>query len=203
MLQTSIKYLHTLQINTGEKIEYGCNQEHYREFWRRVAGCGPCVVSTLYGYHIWKGEEKSLSDWLKLMDDVWKDVTPTHRGLPTTKHLTERLDKFLSRVSPDFECVYLDIPIEEMARPDFSAVLAFILSSLARDEPVAFLVLDPGEEKKLDEWHWTVIVSLEQKENSAVITDYNSGEKLEADLKKWYETTRKGGGLVSIRKKER
>jgi len=199
MSELSLKHLETLKIDTGDRVEYGCNQEQYREFWRRMAGCGPSVVATMYGYHMWKGQVKPLEEWLSLMDDVWEDVTPTMKGLPSVVHLTERIERYLFRTAPHFEYTALDVPGIGEDRPALQRFIEFISDSLERDEPVAFLVLDTGEAENLDDWHWTVIVSLEARDNSAIATIYNSGVKCKVNIGQWYETTRKGGGLVALR----
>ncbi len=76
-------------------------------------------------------------------------------------------------------------------------VLAFIEESLINDIPVAFLSLDKGEEKLLDTWHWVTVVSLQFEEDGAAFADVaDEGKLLHVDLKKWFETTKLGGGFV-------
>ena len=65
--------------------------------------------------------------------------------------------------------------------------------SLERDCPVAFLNLHNGLEKRLDWWHWVTIVALDG-DNVSIL---DSGEELEINLRLWYETSKKRGGLVA------
>jgi hypothetical protein len=53
-------------------------------------------------------------------------------------------------------------------------------------------------EKPIDSWHWVTIVSLRyERDLSSVIIDFaDDGQFKSADFRNWYETTKRGGGLV-------
>ncbi|MDR3310305.1 MAG: hypothetical protein LBS90_03015 [Oscillospiraceae bacterium] len=200
MIHTAkLRYPDTLRIGFPDgAVEYGCNQERYTEFWKRMAGCGPCVAATIFGYLSWRGETRGSGDWLALMDDVWLDVTPTMRGIPSNALLTERIEKYIARKGLPLGVAALDIPKEVSERPPLEDFLGFITRSLENDVPVAFLTLDPGDVPTLDEWHWTIIAAIDADADTAVAVNYNCGEVVSADLRRWYGTTRLGGGVVTL-----
>ena len=68
-----------------------------------------------------------------------------------------------------------------------------VAASLERDCPVAFLNLHNGLEKRLDWWHWVTITALDGDN----VTILDSGAELEIDLRLWYQTSKKRGGLVA------
>jgi hypothetical protein len=189
-----------LNILVDGECEFGCNQENYTTFWKRMAGCGPSVVATLCGYHRWRHETapRPFDDWLELMDDVWDDVTPTMQGLPSTRHLTERIEQYLTRRHPELTYASLDIPAERAERPTFEDFREFIVRALENDRPVAFLTLDNAGVVTLDDWHWTVIVGIDYGDDHTQIVDYNCGLVFDVPLDVWYERMERGGGVVQL-----
>ena len=200
MKKAEIKNTGLLAVDMGGgKFEYGCNQDWYKVEWQRHAGCGPSVVSTMLGYLQNRTSGRlTQAQWLTLMEDVWMDVTPTYGGIPSTRHLTDRIEKYLSRRRLDFQITSLDISGQDDARPDFAEVRDYLTDILAQDAPIALLNLDTGGLESLDEWHWTIIPSITYDNVGASVINYNCGEVFEVDIKTWYETTNLGGGLVAI-----
>lgn len=187
------------------KIYFGCTQDWYSKFWKRLSGCGPSVATNiiLYLNHNRHKFEigKSYNDkknCLILMDAVWNYVTPTMRGVNTTKIFYEGVLTYLKEKGLNVEYDVLDLPKEKILRPDFSTLLNFIEISLQKDCPVAFLNLHNGEEKELDKYHWVTIISLEyEKDRSSAFAEIlDEGIIKKIDLLLWYNTTTLGGGFV-------
>ncbi|MCL2409327.1 MAG: hypothetical protein FWC96_06900 [Oscillospiraceae bacterium] len=200
MKKAEIKNIGLLAVDMGDgKVEYGCNQDWYNIQWQRHAGCGPSVVSTMLGYlQNRTSDHLSQQQWLALMEDVWTDVTPTYGGIPSTRHLTTRIEKYLSRCGLDFQVTSLNVPGQGDERPGFVEVRDYLTGILSKDAPIALLNLDTGGVETLDEWHWTIIPSMMYDDTSANVVNYNCGEMFDVDIKAWYEATTLGGGLVAI-----
>ncbi|MFA9423982.1 MAG: hypothetical protein ACERLG_10420 [Sedimentibacter sp.] len=188
-----------IQDDISSTIFYGCNQEWYKKKWQRMSGCGPTAASNIVLYNR-KNMKTSKSDAVILMEEMWKNITPTCRGVNTTKIF---YDGFMSYVESKKEKAtfdFIDIPKDKNMRPVFLKLLDFINTSLDNNIPLAFLNLCNGEEKCLDKWHWVTIVTLEYEEsgNIAVIEILDQGTKKIIDLLLWYNTTTLGGGFVSF-----
>nr|WP_312578964.1 hypothetical protein [Sedimentibacter sp.] len=187
------------------KIYYGCMQTWYKKFWRRLSGCGPTVATNIILYlnhnKYYVETEKSFNkkkDCASLMDEVWNYVTPTSRGVNTTKIFYEGVCSYAEAKEINLEYEILDFPKEKLQRPSVLEVLEFIEKALLNDSPVAFLNLNNGKEKNLDEWHWVTIISLEYEEDQSVVYAeiLDEGIIKRIDLLLWYNTTTLGGGFV-------
>lgn len=96
MTARSIKNFNIFKINdeVAQTIWYGCNQEWYRTKWRRLTGCGPTAVTNIIYYlnytrGVYPQDESppTKNESLSLMEEIWEFVTPTLRGIPSTKLL--------------------------------------------------------------------------------------------------------------------
>ncbi len=190
-----------------ESVCYGFNQIWYKTRWQRLSGCGPSVVSGIicylnrarpgagpYGFMLTKRECRIL------MEEVWKYVTPTLRGIPSTEILCKGAWAYIKAKGLDLSLDSVDVAEDRSKRPGFPGVLAFIGEALSRDTPVAFLNLSNGGEKRLDPWHWVTIISLsfEEDASSAVAEIIDDGRIKKIDLALWFQTTTLGGGFVSF-----
>lgn len=201
MTKISIKnpeYLEILDDITSEKY-YGCNQEWYKKPWQRMAGCGPTVASNIILYSK-KNVSISKNESIAIMDEMWKHVTPTMKGVNTTNIFYNGLLSYAKNKGSMLLYDAVDVPKKKEMRPTFEILIDFIKNSLENDVPLAFLNLCNGEEKCLDKWHWVTIISLEYEEDlnyvSIEILDESINKKI--DLKLWYDTTTLGGGFVSF-----
>ncbi len=201
----TIKNINYFKIkeDNEERYFYGSDQEWYPAKWQRMAGCGPSAVTNILYYLSFHGHENSQefvlrSAYLQFMEQVWEYVRPTIQGIPKTSILKKGIMAYGRAKHLPLDVYTLDVPKEK--RPDFLTVLKFIESGLAGDVPVAFLNLHNGEEKMLDSWHWVTIISLEYEEDGrkAGITILDAGSIKKVDFKKWFKTTRAGGGFVII-----
>ncbi len=190
-------------------VTCGCDQEWYGLPWQRLAGCGPTVATNLLLY-LARAEVILLPlpvggrhDARRLMDLVWRSVTPTMHGVNKTSQFCGGLAHFCETHHLPLVCEGLDVPRKEAARPTLAQVLAFVSDALADDSPVAFLNLHNGKVENLDDWHWITIVALETEGSDARVTVYDNGVELTIDLALWLATTTLGGGFARLRRAER
>lgn len=188
------------------KTYYGCQQQWYGTEWQRLSGCGPSVASNIVHYlnHITQstcGLGQSLNskrNCLSLMEEIWKYVTPTYEGIPTTKMWYEAMLTYTETKGLNVEYGFCDVPKDRSRRPKLQEILNFIEDALLIDAPIAFLNLCNGDEDNLDEWHWVTIISLDFTEDgtSALVNILDEGQIKKIDLALWYNTTMQGGGFV-------
>lgn len=207
MIKTSIKNLHLLEVLDEETstIYHGGWQHWYTVWWKRLSGCGPTTVATIVDY-IRRSGDSDLSDpavmkkrdFQQLMEAVWEHVTPGFRGIPSTGALMKGARRYIEAYGVGLTLEEIDIPRNIKQRPVLGTLTEFLDEALACDMPVAFLSLDKGEEPLLDTWHWVTLVALEHEDDgSAVFADVaDEGKLLHVDLKKWFETSKRGGGFV-------
>jgi len=207
MLMQAISNLDLLKVidETTLKTYYGCNQEWYKTERQRLSGCGPSAAATIICYlnHTrsvvgLRQSFNSKKSCLLLMEEVWKYVTPTSEGIPTTKMLFNAVLSYMKAKGFNVEYGFFDLPKDKSRRPAILKVINFIEEALLKDTPVAFLNLCNGDVKNLDSWHWITIVSLEYTEdrNNVFVTVLDRGQVKKIDLALWYNTTMLGGGFV-------
>jgi len=201
MTKKSVNNPEYFEIHDGINcaIYYGCNQEWYKRKWQKMSGCGPTTASNIILYNM-KNKTTAKKDALNLMEEMWKNVTPTLKGVNTTKIFYEGTMSYANSKGIKSEFKAIDIPKDKNDRPNFEDLLHFINNSLENDIPLAFLNLCNGEEKSLDKWHWVTVISLEYEEDksTAFIEILDEGMKKTIDLLLWYKTTTLGGGFVSF-----
>ncbi len=211
MKEVSVKNIKLFEVlGENAQIYYGGWQEWYGAWWKRMSGCGPTTVSNIMSYLCRSrvGAEietapLSKSDFMELMEDVWQYVTPGMQGIPSTAALKKGVLAYIASKQLDILPEELDIPKKKIYRPAFTDLFTFIGDSLRNDMPVAFLSLDKGDEPLLDTWHWVTILALQYAEDGSIVfADVaDEGKLLRVDLKKWFDTTRLGGGFVRFVKK--
>ena len=178
---------------------YGCNQEWYTTDWQRRAGCGPSAACNIVCYLTRIGKRfNSKKKWIAMMEESWKYVTPTRRGIPTTKLFCDSMLSYTEAKGLNVEYGCLDLPEDKFHRPPLEETVGFITRALGKDAPVAFLNLCNGAEKNLDAWHWVTIISLfyDEDNGQAFINVLDEGLIKKVDLTLWYKTTTLGGGFV-------
>lgn len=207
MKTKSLANLNVFKIldETTHQSNYGCQQLWYPKKWQRLSGCGPTVATNLFFYlshkhaHLELEESsKSKVNWISLMEEMWKYVTPSLRGVNTTQMFYKPLSAFMKSKGISTDYRFFDISKEIARRPEFREILNFLEEALTQDVPVAFLNLDNGEVENLDRWHWVTIISLEcsEDENRASANILDEGQIKSIDLTLWYNTTTLGGGFV-------
>lgn len=204
MTVKSIANLDRLKIfdDKTQETHYGGNQIWYKSKWQRLAGCGPTVASNIYHYLKYTPDAiesvyVTKDNWLLLMEEVWKVVTPSLRGVHKTEMFYKPLHSYAKAKGLNASYQVCDIPEEKSKRPEFSEVLGFINQAFTYDSPVAFLNLCNGKEQNLDSWHWVTLVSLEIDEDNRAFVDILDGGLIKKiDLRLWYTTTTRGGGFL-------
>lgn len=196
-----IEKFYILDEETGEK-HLGSNQTWYSGEFQKLAGCGPAVASNLIHYVLDKQDSDcgvvSKKDFLALMEEVWCYVTPIEgRGLPSTDlFYRSLLDYFRDKGFCVYRFAILDMHTPGDERPDMYEIIKLLENGLSRGLPVAFLSLNSGKERNLDEWHWVTVTSLEYEDRQAYIEFMDEGIIKRANLTLWHDTTTLGGGFV-------
>ncbi|NCB63857.1 MAG: hypothetical protein EOM52_09665 [Clostridia bacterium] len=197
-----------LTICDGERSWRGADQEWYGEEWQRKAGCGPTCAATLLRYvaekrggweALYPAASREQTDFLALMDEVWKHVTPGKMGVNTLHIFTRGIKAYAAEKGVKLPVRELDIPALKLARPTVDQCAAFLRTGLSSDSPVAFLNLSAGEVKELDSWHWVTIIALEEhSEGPLLCTILDGGKEITVDFRLWFRTTGRGGGLIYL-----
>ncbi len=206
---SSISNLELLKFidESNDNIYFGCDQEWYPTEWQKKSGCGPTTACNILLYlkflnfsekKLKKDNSKAFA--LSQMQEVWRYITPTEQGIPTTKIFCHDIDDYYKSKGLKATCYSFEIPKEKYLRPGFADVIEFIEKAMLADSPVAFLNLCNGEVHSLDSWHWVSIVSLEfnEKDNVGNVEIVDEGILKKIDFYSWYKTTKLGGGLVYI-----
>ncbi|WP_291634392.1 hypothetical protein [Clostridium sp.] len=187
------------------KTYYGYHQECYATEWQRLSGCGPCAASNIIRYmnhtrDTFELEQSSISKetCLPLMEEIWKYVTPTTEGIPTTKIFYENVLSYAKSKGLNLEYAFCDLPEDKANRPELNKILIFLEEALLKDVPIAFLNLCNGQLKNLEPWHWVTIISLEYEEDgrNSFVNILDEGIIKRIDFELWYNTTTLGGGFV-------
>ena len=192
-------------ISPAGSTFYGGSQMWYDFRRGRRAGCGPTAASNIIWYltkshrrlaALWHQEENPNADFLALMDEMYRHVTPGNRGVNTTGMFCDGVRHFLEQQGVAMEVHSLDIPEEIAERPDRETVKNFLMNALTADYPVAFLNLNNGKVTNLDRWHWVTLVAADPQ--CLMVTMLDQGRQVDIDLALWLETTTLGGGFVSL-----
>ena len=197
-----------LDVTDEGETFHGGDQEWYPDDWQRKAGCGPTAASAMVSYlaqtrpacrPLYPSGSWEKADFLALMEEMWKHVTPGRKGVNTLHIFTKGITEFANekRVSLPFR--ELDIPRFKIARPTVDQCAAFLKAGLEQDSPVAWLNLHNGGVSGLDSWHWVVVTALELHSEGPILCTYLDGGKVKtADFRLWFQSTKMGGGLVYL-----
>ncbi|CDX02995.1 Hypothetical protein DPCES_3108 [Desulfitobacterium hafniense] len=186
-----------------EPLYYGACQRWYPTTWQRLAGCGPCTASNIMYYlthgRLAPGEGfRSRGEWITLMEELWKYVTPSLKGVNKLSMLYEPLAAFARTKDISLEYHLCEVPEEVHRRPSLGEVVDFLAEALDQDAPIAFLNWCNGEVKNLDRWHWVNIIQLDfdEEKQKAYGTILDEGRLKKIDLALWLKTSTLGGGFV-------
>lgn len=183
-------------------VTHGADQDWFPDPWQQRAGCGPTAAALIFAYL-----SRQRPEWAPLYPEgvmeraaftahmvrVWDYVTPRFHGLNQPELMVEGMAAYARSVGLELSPALFPVPAARTKRPPYEQAAAFVAASLERDCPVAFLNLHNGLEKRLDWWHWVTIVALDG-DNVSIL---DSGRELEINLRLWYETSKKRGGLVA------
>ena len=185
------------------QVSWGANQLWYGDLWQRKAGCGPSTAASLIFYQKQKQRllqrKPLLSSRQCLLDqmmEMWNYIQPGPGGVNRVAQFTEGLEKYRAAQNLNFEISALAIAEDPSQRCGWPQVSQFLETALKQDEPVAFLNLCAGEEKRIDEWHWVMISTLNPE--TGIITFLDESKIKEAALALWLRSTTKRGGFVTL-----
>lgn len=197
-----------LTITEGKKTWQGADQLWYADEWKQKAGCGPTAASVMASYlaqtrpscaALYPSGSQAKADFTALMGELWQYVTPGKRGVNRPRLFAKGFHTFGAAKGVELPLRELDIPRFKLARPTADQCAAFLRSALSTDAPVAWMNLHRGEVEHLDNWHWVTIIALEERSDGALLCTFlDSGKELTADFRLWFQTTKLGGGLVSV-----
>lgn len=202
-----LAHLEHLYLHAGSSSRFlGADQEWYPQLWQRKAGCGPTTASNLVAYNANAHPSLGLNPitekhgMIALMETMWTYITPGIMGVHLVSQFSRGLERYLTDRKLPLRVASLALAKDRKQRVGFDEVKEFLLSSLADNQPVAFLNLSNGEVENLDPWHWVTIVGLEQEEEggSLVVEVYDAGKRWLIDLTTWYYTTTRSAGFARL-----
>lgn len=132
---------------------------------------------------------------LRLMEQMWKFVTPGRMGVNRASILESGANNYASEKGVPIYCDVLEIPFLGR-RPKIAQVSDFMEKSINNDVPVVFLNLSNGKESRLESWHWVLLTGYDTENKKAVM--YDQSNMTQIDLALWLRTTLLGGAFVSI-----
>lgn len=186
-------------------FSYGLNQEWYSTIWKRQAGCGPTIASTIHCYLTSNRSVKHGKDCsnhkqrIELMNLMWSYITPTLSGVSNIRMFQKKFQSFTQEQQIISVFDSLNVVKQKNQREPLKKVINFISQAIMADCPVAFLNLDHGNQTEIDSWHWTIIVGIAQTKTQLYEIDVlDNGTLKKLNLSSWYQTTRLGGGFVSV-----
>ena len=184
------------------EVTRGADQEWYPDHWQRRAGCGPTAAAVIFSYlaqahprlaSLCPEDVSNRAAFTRHMLQVWDYVTPVSHGLNRLELMADGMAAYARARGVELTPALFMVPAARTKRLPYEQAAAFVADSLGKDCPVAFLNLHNGLEKRLDWWHWVTIIALDG--DTAFILD--SGKELEINLRLWYATSKKRGGLVA------
>lgn len=195
-----------LHIFNGTSISYGAHQIWYKSWIGRMGGCGPTAASNLLWYlastrarecgSLFDGDGTKQEDMLRLMNTVWKYITPGFNGVHKSSIFTEGLIRYGVKHGVSLLPQVLEVPDVISSRPDEAELISFLSTAFSSDLPVAFLNLSNGAVRNLDIWHWVTLISTDENLQAEM---YDQGERQQLDLALWLKTTKTGGAFVFVK----
>ncbi len=185
-------------------VLFGADQDWFRGFWQRKAGCGPCTGANILLYLFRQGRvrlDEGADDrkgFLKLMEQSWGYLTPGMMGLNSPFMMQKGLDAYFEERGSAFRAKAIEVPAQNDERPSLAQAEEFIRKGLAADSPVAFLNLSNGDIPHLESWHWVTVIGIEGEGDRADLLIYDNGNQIRVNLYTWLHSTKRGGGFVYV-----
>lgn len=206
----------------AQGLWYGPSQDWYPEEWQQRSGCGPTSASLVTAYlarsRAYPGCERLYlgahplpdpegggvvrkADWEQHMREIWHFVTPTPMGTWKLTMYQEGIERFAQSRSFRLGTEALWVrPALASRRPErlYDEIKAFVVESLERDLPVAFLNYFGGEMRDISNWHWVTVTEAQATEDGEYLwlTVSDQGMKVVFSLNQWLYTSFGGGGFV-------
>jgi len=210
-INIALPQLDLLIFDTKKGRSYGSNQQMYKIIWQRKSGCGPSTAANLIMYSAYCNRHAELNANLCMesnlpvtedsmffyMQKIWEYVTPGLGGVNKTSKFVKGVYRYALKRGLDLKLYAMDIPVDKKDTDvNLDSFLEFIRKGLECGCPVAFLNLCRGALTNLDSWHWVSIMALYEAKGTFYATLYDEGGKKDIDIKLWFETHTKDGGLV-------
>ncbi|MDR2156179.1 MAG: hypothetical protein LBO81_00145 [Clostridiales Family XIII bacterium] len=226
VMLSNLEYFDLADARGGETVKGG-DQDWYGSWWRRMSGCGPTTATNVILYLTnararapeagdaatpgaagaagqsaapaknRAPEIREKEEFIRLMNRVWKYVTPGRGGVNSTAKLRRGIAGYAAAEGLRLRTEAMDIADARAERPPLAHVAAFIQGGLARDLPVAFLNLHNGLELQLEKWHWVTITGLACEADGAVRVEIlDNCNLLDVNLGRWLSSAARGGGFV-------
>ena len=176
---------------------YGCDQDWFRGFWQRKAGCGPCTLANIMLYLARAGKlrsplaAKDAEGMLPIMETMWEYVTPGMMGLNATGPFVRGANRALAEAGSPLRAMALDI--EKSASGKEAGEAAHFIETGLETAPVAFLSLLRHQLGGLEPWHWVTVAGLTRQGNDALLHIYDNTHHFDLSLKAWLDAGGKGG----------
>ena len=147
--------LDILKINRRHRLYYGGSQEWFFNFFKKQAGCGPTTATNLFIYlaktdDYFKNlfqDEINYDNVLKMMHQVWKDITPGMMGVNRVDILENGAQKYAK--GHDVTINTLSFTVEPYKSNEHD-IKDFLVEQLSHNRPVAFLNLSSDEDSPAD-----------------------------------------------------
>lgn len=186
----------------------GADQDWFRTYWQRRAGCGPTTSATILAYLsrvfprlnvMAPSGNPTPEDFVSYMETLWRYVTPGTRGLDKPENLLLGCRSFALSRGCYLTGQVLAVPaLDEGERPTEKACRDFLATALDKNCPVAFLNYSCGDLTNLDSWHWVPLIAMEEAEGKLLCTILDGCEERVVDFSLWLKSTPLGGALVVL-----
>jgi hypothetical protein len=189
------------EIKIDNETHYGFNQEWYPTPWQRLSGCGPTTASSLLHYWLLPNTSSpSQTEALEWMETLWTYVTPGIGGVYKVETFKKGIERYLNEQAIPSKIECFRVAKQKANRRDFGELIDFLSQAFTHNSPVAFLNLHNGHENTWDDWHWTLAIGMyvDPHTQDLMLNLLDDGKILSGNLKKWYDTTKHGGGFVTI-----
>lgn len=189
------------------KSLYGCSQERYKDEWKIKAGCGPTSAANHLIYLIktkrvdlpYKAE--NLDDYLVIMDEIWKYITPTIMGVNKASIYESGLKNFFKDHGINSHVEILEVANRFINYDGVEAIIKFIVEAIKDDRPVSMLNLINKYNGQPDGWHWVTIVGIEVVDNyrDGIVSIYDGYDFFKVSLADWFNSRLMGGAFVKFK----
>lgn len=185
-----------LTLTADGRTYYGAYQEWYPTLFRRMAGCGPTAAANMLACVDDRLPFASVEARVKVMQSLWRYVTPGVRGLHRVEKFARGSKAFFKAFGLPFDCVWTeytrDAPLSQKEMADF------IKQGLTAGSPLAFLNLRNDTVPCLEKWHWVTVVAFDDETLTADVFDGDI--RFELPLEKWYRGGKEHSGLAYYKK---
>lgn len=202
-MKNTISDLNRFEIYDEETklTSYGFDQQWYSTKWKQTAGCGPTIASSLALYLFLAKNGQTKEELLALQETMWKFVKPTWMGISTIQLFQKLYKKYFDFHQLDiaFNVFEVDKKMNDREAVDFNE---FVMLEIDNNHPIAFLNRDNGNQNNLESWHWTIIVAYERIDEDLIVDVIDNGKLINLNITQWFNSTKRGGGCVSLSRKE-